>query len=82
MNRPLPPRRSRTSKRRSGPGIRTCKGLCLALADWSGELRLIETGKPAARHFKVIKHGGFARLWRETPCARGRSREARMSRCS
>ena len=31
------------------------------------------TGKAAARDFTVAKHGGFARFWRETPCARRRS---------
>ena len=38
--------RSPSSKPRSGPGIPTLEGLCLALSDWSAELQLIRHGVP------------------------------------
>jgi hypothetical protein len=34
-----------------------------------------ESAASAAAAFTVIKHGGFARFWRETPCASASSRK-------
>jgi hypothetical protein len=45
MNRSLPPRNVGTALRTGHPDV---QGLCLALADWSAELRLMKAGTPAA----------------------------------
>ena len=46
VNRPLPPRRlPAVEDEICGVATRICMGLCLALADWSAELRILE-GRP------------------------------------
>ena len=81
MNRPLPPgdrgRRGAAPGRPSGSA-----GAVPGAGGLVGGIAADRTGKPAARHFKVIKHGGFARLWRETPCANSDARKGEFSRCS
>ena len=70
MNRPLPPgdRRRRRAAPGRTPGRRgampSVSGLVVRVAAHRG----VTT---AATAFRVIKHGGFARSWRETPCAWG-----------
>ena len=41
--------RSRRSKQKFAPAIRISQGLCLALADWSAELRLLQQTKKSRR---------------------------------
>jgi len=68
MNRALPPgdRGHQNPALGWAPGHRGAvpgaQGLVLGIAAVAG-------GAAAAPAFTVIKHGGFARLWRETPCA-------------
>ena len=60
MNRPLPPGdRSRRSQIRAGhPDL---EGLCLALMDWSAELRLLQARQglaPVAPRLAHVRVGG------------------------
>ena len=69
MNRALPPgnrgHRSRNSSGKSG----SARTLFRAFGLVGGVAAAAPRGKATARNCKVIKHGGFARFWRETPCA-------------
>ena len=75
MNRALPPgnRGHQIAASRRPPGHRGtlsgANGLVVRVAADR------ESAATPAAAFTVIKHGGFARLWRETPCASANSRK-------
>jgi len=75
MNSALPPgnRGHQSAPSRRPPGHRGAlpgaNGLVVGVAADR------ESAATAADAFTVIKHGGFARFWRETPCASASSRK-------
>ena len=54
VNRPVPPRRSRPSKHGSAAGNPDVEGLCLALSDWSAELRILEERPWKINYFQIL----------------------------
>jgi hypothetical protein len=81
MNRSLPPgdrgHRGATSGRPPGRG-RAVSGT----GGLVGGIEAARRGGDSKTPFKVIKHGGFARFWRETPCAFAGFRTGCEGRCS
>ena len=56
MNRALPRGDLPSSKPRYGPGHADLQGLCLALADWSAELRLLRASRGLATGGAHLAH--------------------------
>jgi len=80
MNRPL----SREDCRRRSPDPGRASRFAGAVSGVGGLVRgtaAYREGAATAHAFKVIKHGGFARFWRETPCAMAEPRKGPESLC-